>query len=263
MKMRITPNSEPVDIETVSEERDRRTSAARFPYTTKLLYHYALDMIQFSKDQPFLQMIASQRRDEICLKGVDMLTAMSAFRDPIKLNRWLGFVQALMWVIGIRTVDEMRDETRGAVHDELSETAARADARFMKLRAENEELSRRLREAETLRDAFKAACDKKIEELESFRERYVTLVRSKYSSRPEVDRKIREAVIKAVAAERRAPRMKFTFFDKINSSALRVLSDERNREVTVLCRVDRDRFKIRFDDGGESIVHHTWLEPLL
>ena len=32
-----------------------------------------------------------------------------------KANRWLGFVQGSMWSLGIRSVDEMRDDNRSRV----------------------------------------------------------------------------------------------------------------------------------------------------
>jgi len=30
-----------------------------------------------------------------------------------KANRWLGFVQGALWVLGDKTIDEMRDDNRG------------------------------------------------------------------------------------------------------------------------------------------------------
>jgi len=33
--------------------------------------------------------------------------------DAGKLNRWLGFVQGVLWMNGNRTIQRLRDETRG------------------------------------------------------------------------------------------------------------------------------------------------------
>lgn len=38
-----------------------------------------------------------------------------SFDCPDKLNRWLGFVQAIMWISGLRTIRQLRDETREAL----------------------------------------------------------------------------------------------------------------------------------------------------
>lgn len=33
--------------------------------------------------------------------------------DVDKANRWLGFVQGCLWLMGLRTINDMRDDNRG------------------------------------------------------------------------------------------------------------------------------------------------------
>lgn len=40
-------------------------------------------------------------------------TAEAREESIAKRNRWLGFVQALLYARGVRTIDELREETRG------------------------------------------------------------------------------------------------------------------------------------------------------
>jgi len=42
-----------------------------------------------------------------------MLQQMPDPADSIdKFNRWLGFVQGVLWVLGVRTIGQMRDDNR-------------------------------------------------------------------------------------------------------------------------------------------------------
>lgn len=41
-----------------------------------------------------------------------MIDTMLVMEDPDKLNRWLGFVQGVLWMLDARTVDQLRTETR-------------------------------------------------------------------------------------------------------------------------------------------------------
>lgn len=51
--------------------------------------------------------------------GIKMIDEMVTMHDPVKLNRWFGFLQGLLYALGLRTIDELRDETRGEVNDQL------------------------------------------------------------------------------------------------------------------------------------------------
>lgn len=46
---------------------------------------------------------------EMCLKAIEII------RDgkTEKAMRWLGFIQGAMWRMGLRTIDEMREDNRG------------------------------------------------------------------------------------------------------------------------------------------------------
>jgi hypothetical protein len=61
-------------------------------------------------------------RDKIKSMIERMLREMT--EQPIKLNRWLGFIQGVLYTHGLRTVKALMAETRGDAHKELA-TAAR------------------------------------------------------------------------------------------------------------------------------------------
>lgn len=37
----------------------------------------------------------------------------SKMDNPLILNRWLGFIQGALWSNGLRSIQQLRDETRG------------------------------------------------------------------------------------------------------------------------------------------------------
>lgn len=51
--------------------------------------------------------------------ALHMIDEMLKMEDPVKLNRWFGFLQGVMWMLALRTIDELRDETRGDVHTDF------------------------------------------------------------------------------------------------------------------------------------------------
>jgi hypothetical protein len=60
--------------------------------------------------------------DEKPMDRLDALAHISWMCDQIpgflaegkdeKVNRWLGFIQGALWSLGIRTIDQMRDDNR-------------------------------------------------------------------------------------------------------------------------------------------------------
>ena len=46
----------------------------------------------------------------MCYEVLAMLR--SEVPDLNKINRWVGFIQCILWVTGTYTIDEMRDQTR-------------------------------------------------------------------------------------------------------------------------------------------------------
>lgn len=92
--------------------------------TDKLLTQYGLEL-QSMREQG-VTATKSYGRDEIddgIFGQIDHLSGMIAqmlqMEDVVKLNRWLGFVQGAMWTIQVRSVDELRNETRDAVDEEM------------------------------------------------------------------------------------------------------------------------------------------------
>lgn len=41
-----------------------------------------------------------------------LLQMPDAAGNPDRFNRWLGFVQGVLWVLGVRTIGQMRDDNR-------------------------------------------------------------------------------------------------------------------------------------------------------
>lgn len=55
---------------------------------------------------------------EHLLSMIDRMTMFTVSR-AVKFDRWLGFLQGALWCLNLRSVDELVNETRGAVHDEI------------------------------------------------------------------------------------------------------------------------------------------------
>ncbi len=49
-----------------------------------------------------------------CMYVLDMICRMNDFteEDEGKANRWLGFIQGVLWSGGVYTIDEMREHNR-------------------------------------------------------------------------------------------------------------------------------------------------------
>lgn len=44
---------------------------------------------------------------------IEMCHKLQNFKNEEKANRWLGFIQGVMWVFNIRTIEEMRRDNSG------------------------------------------------------------------------------------------------------------------------------------------------------
>lgn len=51
---------------------------------------------------------------EEMIRTLDASEAAAIDQDSLheKVNRWLGFVQGILWVTGMRTIEQMRDDNR-------------------------------------------------------------------------------------------------------------------------------------------------------
>lgn len=42
-----------------------------------------------------------------------MVQELRSFRDPIRANRWLRFVEGICWTLGVRTIAELQEVNTG------------------------------------------------------------------------------------------------------------------------------------------------------
>lgn len=50
-----------------------------------------------------------------------MCEEAQSFDDGEKAQRWLGFIQGVLWTRGICTIDELRDDVRGVIGPDADE----------------------------------------------------------------------------------------------------------------------------------------------
>ena len=59
----------------------------------------------------------------MCQTAIEFIdTGLVIPEDVEKANRWLGFIQGVLWTTGVRTIDEMREDNRAQSPSEVEQS---------------------------------------------------------------------------------------------------------------------------------------------
>jgi hypothetical protein len=83
--------------------------------TDALLLEYRRVLIEFHLKMRFLDQAVLNKRIQQAEHGLGMIDRMLDMDPAEKLNRWLGFLQGLLFCLGLRTVEQLE----GDVHEEF------------------------------------------------------------------------------------------------------------------------------------------------
>ena len=79
-----------------------------------------------------------------------MLKQIPDLGDPGKQNRWIGFVQGWMWSVGLRNIDEMREDIRQVMNRSAEFVETPSPLTFTE--AERAEMAEHARQCQAQRD---------------------------------------------------------------------------------------------------------------
>ncbi|KKN81612.1 hypothetical protein LCGC14_0318910 [marine sediment metagenome] len=75
----------------------------------EILENYEYTLVQNLVDCVPFERSFTDHLKKTCLKAIDLMKS----GKTEEAMRWLGFIQGAMWRMGLRTIEELRDDNRG------------------------------------------------------------------------------------------------------------------------------------------------------